>query len=298
MADGLINEVSHPSDRCFHPHEHRAAHDAVPDVELLGLADGGDGLDVPVREAGAGVDGEARGPGVGGGPAQPRQGAVALAPRVSVAAGVQLDGRYPERVRQVDRGPVGVDEQADADPGALKTANRVADLGVAGPERETALGGDLLTPLRDERGLERLHAARDADDLAMGAELEVEDGGDAAGERADVRVLDVAAVLAQMDGDAVGTAALGGLGGARGIRLVGAARLPQGCHVINVDVEAHGVLPSGRSTHRQRALLMRRYAVLATLLAVACGHGSQAPVPQTLSQALDQFLAAVKANDL
>jgi hypothetical protein len=43
---------------------------------------------------------------------------------------------------------------------------------------------------------------------------------------------------------------------------------------------------------------MRRYAVLATLLAVGCGHGSQAPVPQTLSQALDQFLAAVKANDL
>src|SRR2546426_8904426 len=40
---------------------------------------------------------------------------------------------------------------------------------------------------------------RNANDLAMSAELEVEDGGDGAGERADVRVLDVAAVLAQME---------------------------------------------------------------------------------------------------
>src|SRR2546422_10583234 len=45
---------------------------------------------------------------------------------------------------------------------------------------------------------------------------------------------------------------------------------------------------------------MRRHAVLATVLALGCGGGraSQTPVPQTLSQALDQFLVAVKANDL
>src|SRR2546427_12251159 len=45
---------------------------------------------------------------------------------------------------------------------------------------------------------------------------------------------------------------------------------------------------------------MRRHAVLATVLALGCGGGraSQTPVPQTLSQALDQFLGAVKANDL
>jgi len=39
--------------------------------------------------------------------------------------------------------------------------------------------------------------------------------------------------------------------------------------------------------------------VLATVLALGCGgRASQTPVPQTLSQALDQFLGAVKANDL
>src|SRR6267378_2353989 len=207
MADGFINEVSHPSHGLLYPHEHRAAHDAVPDVELLDLGDGSNGLDIAVGEAVAGVDGKARSAGVRGGAAQPRQSAVVLAPSVSVAAGVQLHGRHAERVRQVDRGPVGVDEQADTDSGALQAANRVADLGGAGPEGEPTLGGDLLAPLRDERRLERLHAARDPDDLPLGAELEVEDGGDAAGERADVRVLNVAAVLAQMDGDAVGAAA-------------------------------------------------------------------------------------------
>src|SRR6267378_2118527 len=160
MADGCVNKLAHPANGFFDPYEQRAAHDAVPDVELLDLGDGGDGLDVPVREAVAGVDGEARGPGVRNGPAQRRQGAVALAPRVSVAAGVQLDGRHPERVRQVDRGPVGVDEQAHADPGALETANRVADLGVAGPERETALGSDLLTP-RSEEHTSELQSRRD-----------------------------------------------------------------------------------------------------------------------------------------
>ncbi len=45
--------------------------------------------------------------------------------------------------------------------------------------------------------------------------------------------------------------------------------------------------------------LMRRHVVLATVLAFGCGgRTSQTPVPQTLSQALDQFLGAVKANDL
>src|SRR2546426_3217120 len=199
MADGFIYELPHPPHRLLHPDEHRAAHDAVSDVELLDLGDGGDGLDVPVGEAVAGVDGEARGAGMGGGAAQRAEGAVALAPRAGVPPGVQLDGRHAERVRPVDRDAVGVDEQADPDIGVLQAANRIADSGVAGPQREAALGGDLLAPLRDERRLEGLHAARNANDLAMSAELEVEDGGDGAGERADVRVLDVAAVLAQME---------------------------------------------------------------------------------------------------
>src|SRR5260221_6766453 len=45
---------------------------------------------------------------------------------------------------------------------------------------------------------------------------------------------------------------------------------------------------------------MRRLPMVVLLLAVACGRGSgpQTPVPQSVNAALEQFLAAVKANDL
>ena len=45
---------------------------------------------------------------------------------------------------------------------------------------------------------------------------------------------------------------------------------------------------------------MRRLPVLLLLLGAACGRGSgpQTPVPQSVNAALEQFLAAVKANDL
>ena len=41
---------------------------------------------------------------------------------------------------------------------------------------ETAFRGDLLSPLRDERRLKRLHAARDAHDLVVRTQLEIEHG--------------------------------------------------------------------------------------------------------------------------
>jgi hypothetical protein len=46
---------------------------------------------------------------------------------------------------------------------------------------------------------------------------------------------------------------------------------------------------------------MRRLTVLLALLGAACGRGSggpQTPVPQSVNAALEQFLSAVKANDL
>jgi hypothetical protein len=43
----------------------------------------------------------------------------------------------------------------------------------------------------------------------------------------------------------------------------------------------------------------RRLALLATLLALGCGgRPSTAPAPQSIAAALDQFLSAVKANNL
>jgi hypothetical protein len=50
-------------------------------------------------------------------------------------------------------------------------------------------------------------------------------------------ILDVAAILAQMHGDAVGTAKMGFHGSPRRVRLPGATGLAQGGHVVDVDAE-------------------------------------------------------------
>ncbi len=48
-------------------------------------------------------------------------------------------------------------------------------------------------------------------------------------------ILDVAAILAKMQRDAIGAAFLGHERGFDRIRVVGAASLPQGCDVIDID---------------------------------------------------------------
>ncbi len=57
---------------------------------------------------------------------------------------------------------------------------------------------------------------------------------------ADVLHLDVAAVLAQMQGDAVGTGHFGGQGGVHGVGIAAAARLAQRGYVVDVDAEGYG----------------------------------------------------------
>src|SRR5438552_7709616 len=82
-------------------------------------------------------------------------------------------------------------------------------------------------------------------------ELEVQDRADGRLQGAHIGVLDVTAVLTQVARDAVGAAALGRFGRPHRVGLVGAARLAQRRHVINVDVEAHAFLPSEHSAlHR------------------------------------------------
>src|SRR5207248_1539707 len=154
-------------------------------------------------------------------------------------------------------------------------------------------------PLGDERRLERPHAAREPHDLGMLRQLEVQDRADGRPQGAHVGVLDVTAVLTQVAGDAVGAAALGGFGRPHRVGLVGAARLAQRRHVINVDVEAHAFLPSEHSALPGNLSVRPRLVVLVALASLACGGGStQTPAPQSLTETLAQFLSAVKANDL
>src|SRR5205807_10410429 len=172
---------------------------------------------------------------------------VAAPPGTGVAAGVQLDRGNAEGGGAIDGARIGVDEETDAYAGGREAPDGRADLAAGAAEREAAFGGDLPAPLGDERRLKRLEAGGDPHDLGRRAELEVEHAAHRGAERADVGVLDVATILAQMHGDAVGAAPLGRRRGAHGVGLVGAARLAHRRDVINVDVEPHAVLPSVHS---------------------------------------------------
>src|SRR6202008_4557206 len=106
-----------------------------------------------------------------------------------------------------------------------------------------------------------------------------------------VRILNVPAVFAQVDGDAVGPSGQRVGRGADGVGLVGAPCFTEGRDVIDVDVEAHGFLPSVQLMERA-APVNRRSLVVLSLIAAAC-HGYQAgelPEPKNPTTALTQFL--------
>src|SRR5690606_35574856 len=89
------------------------------------------------------------------------------------------------------------------------------------------------------------------DHLVSGCHLEIELDLGELGEPAHVLVADVAAVLAQVDGDAVGAAEVGLHRGPHRIGLPGAARLAQRGDVVDVDAEFdHQSSCSSLSTRR------------------------------------------------
>ncbi len=120
-------------------------------------------------------------------------------------------------------------------PGVLELADRPSHPIPRAGDVESALGGDLLAAFRDERGLIRADVGRNVDHFVIAGQLEIQGDGDRFPQQADVAILDVAAVLAEMKCDPVGPAELGQGGGPDRIGLVGLAGLADGGDVVDVD---------------------------------------------------------------
>ncbi len=103
---------------------------------------------------------------------------------------------------------------------------------------EAALGRDLGALFRNEAGGVRAVAQRDRQHLVGRRHLEIERAVDLARQAGDVVVRDVAPVLAQMGGDAVGACRGGEAGGPHRIGMAAAARVPDGGDVVDIDAEA------------------------------------------------------------
>ena len=105
---------------------------------------------------------------------------------------------------------------------------------------EAALGGALGAPLGHDAGGVRAQLAGDLHHLRRRRHFEVERLVDVGFEPGDIVVDDVAAILAQMRGDAVGAGGNRDLGGFHRIGMPPAARVAHGRDVIDVDAEADG----------------------------------------------------------
>ena len=139
---------------------------------------------------------------------------------------------------------IGLDEEADADARGLEPADGRLELAEGAGGVEAALGGDLAPVLRDEADILGKDAQGDGEDLGGVAHFEVELGDDALAQPEDVAILDVAAVGAQVDGDAAGAGPLANAGGGGEVRLDvvrlghgGVTGLPQGGDVVDIDAE-------------------------------------------------------------
>lgn len=102
---------------------------------------------------------------------------------------------------------------------------------------QPALGGDFVATLGHQHRHLRLGTAGDADHFVGGRHLEVELDLGELGKAAHIVVVDVAPVLAQVDGDAVSATKMRFHRGPRRVRLPGATRLAQRGDVVDIDAE-------------------------------------------------------------
>ena len=132
------------------------------------------------------------------------------------------------------------DEQRDANAGMLELVHHRRELRLLLDRVEPAFGGALGALFRHQADGVRLGLERDADHFLGRRHFEIQRLVDLGLEPRDVVVADMAAVLAQMRGDAVGARRDRKLGRAHRIGMAPAARVADGGDVIDVDAEAAG----------------------------------------------------------
>jgi hypothetical protein len=105
---------------------------------------------------------------------------------------------------------------------------------------ESALGRALLTTLGNDAASMRPKLAGDADHFRRRRHFEIERLGEALFQPLHIVIDNVAAILAQMRGDAVGAGGNGKLGGLDRIGMPSAARISHGRDMVDIDAEADG----------------------------------------------------------
>ena len=140
-------------------------------------------------------------------------------------------------------------------PASASCATAFFELFFLGSNVQTTFGRDFVPPFGHQHRHLGLDAARDGDHLVGRRHLEVELDVRELAQAADVLVLDVAAVLAQVHRDAVRAAQVRLDRGPDRVGLVGAPRLAHGRDVVDVDAEFDHRSCSSESTARVCSVL-------------------------------------------
>ena len=144
----------------------------------------------------------------------------------------------PDAPRGLDLRRIGIDEQRHPDAGRGERPDRHRSMRASWPA--TSRPPSVVTSsarLGHQAAILRLHLAGDADHLVGHRHLEIHAGLQELAQQRHVAVLDVAPILAQMQGDAVGARLLGEQRGVHGIRVIDPPRLAQRRDMIDVHPE-------------------------------------------------------------
>ena len=225
----------------------------MADVQFRDAFQFGDGADVVVRQAVAGVERQAafahhaRGPGERR-PVRADRGlpsaARAYAPVCSSTASAPSSAASSTCFGSGSRNRLTMMPASRKRRTASATAVAVAD------RVEAPFGGHFLASLRHERGLIGPDAAGDRQHVFVAGQFEIQLDRHGLAENFQIAILDMAAIFAEVDRDAVGAAQLGQSGGPNRIGLVRPPGLPERGDVVDVDAEvrheAEGVRVRGR----------------------------------------------------
>ena len=214
------------------------------------MGDGEEFADVLVVQAVAGVDSEAQCVRLPRAFDEAVQFVAAGFPcSVGEGAGVELNVFGLQCGGGLDLVRIGVDEEADHCADVVEFGDRVGQGDAVSDAIESTFGGYFVAVFGNETSVVWFDLECDRHDFGGVAHFKIKLGLERFFQPEDVAVLDVAAVLAKVGGDAVGAGLFGDEGGGDrvgfdqdALRITRVTRLTQGGGVVDVDAEAerHG----------------------------------------------------------
>ncbi len=142
---------------------------------------------------------------------------VPLGMQVGIVAGVQFHHRRPDAGRGLDLRRLVADEHRHPDAGLAQRRDEGGKACRIAGDIEPALGGALLALFGNKAAGMGFQAQGDRLHLGRGGAFEIQRDADPGCQRLDIGIDDVAAILAQMGGDAVRARGFGQQRGAQGI---------------------------------------------------------------------------------